>query len=158
MGDSRKYIARTRYTQLYVELLLAIANIADRKAIREKERKKNYATADLNFSITRRSRRRTFRSAPRRSIDRALNNIALFQERKALLLKLLPDPRCVKLLYVYSNGYEGFWDFCCFMFADTLLAILLLVTLRARINHLPDVNRINRYFVIQFYRSGGDSR
>lgn len=27
-------------------------------------------------------------------------------------------------------------------------------TLWARINHLPDVNRINRYFVIQFYRSG----
>lgn len=36
MDDSRKYIARTRYTQLYVELSLAIANIADRKMIRKK--------------------------------------------------------------------------------------------------------------------------
>lgn len=111
MGDSRKYIARARYTQLYVELLLAIANIADRKAIREKEEEREKITCDGRFEFFNncRSRRpRTFRSASRRSIDRALNNIALFQERKALLLKLLPDPRCVKLLYVYSNGYEGF--------------------------------------------------
>jgi len=36
MDDSRKYIARTRCTQLYVELSLAIANIADLKAIRKK--------------------------------------------------------------------------------------------------------------------------
>lgn len=67
MDDSRKYIACTRYTQLYVELSLAIANIADRETIR----KKITAVADLNFSINGISAcRKNFprRAAPRRAV------------------------------------------------------------------------------------------
>jgi len=42
MDDSRKYIARTRYTQLYAELSLAIANSgpAARRVVGEGEKKK----------------------------------------------------------------------------------------------------------------------